>query len=159
MEGAGDPRGRVARSDRRRVETGCRQGEMLLIQNDWVDWRQHHIRIPAGVNKCDIERDIPFDPNGRLATILQKRRFVGGPKGHVFGEDARFRKKSRRSSQKWRGCQTARRVRYSKSSGWALGSAVEHRLHTAGVSGSNPLAPTNLPHRRPVSVAGESPAS
>jgi hypothetical protein len=26
---------------------------------------------------------------------------------------------------------------------WALGSAVEHRLHTAGVSGSNPLAPTN----------------
>ena len=29
--------------------------------------------------------------------------------------------------------------------GWALGSAVEHRLHTAGVSGSNPLAPTNLP--------------
>src|SRR5262249_1698958 len=28
---------------------------------------------------------------------------------------------------------------------WALGSAVEHRLHTAGVSGSNPLAPTNAP--------------
>src|SRR5918993_5303516 len=28
--------------------------------------------------------------------------------------------------------------------GWALGSVVEHRLHTAGVSGSNPLAPTNL---------------
>ncbi len=26
----------------------------------------------------------------------------------------------------------------------ALGSAVEHRLHTAGVSGSNPLAPTSL---------------
>lgn len=26
--------------------------------------------------------------------------------------------------------------------GWALGSVVEHRLHTAGVSGSNPLAPT-----------------
>ena len=30
------------------------------------------------------------------------------------------------------------------SAGWALGSVVEHRLHTAGVSGSNPLAPTNL---------------
>ena len=30
------------------------------------------------------------------------------------------------------------------SSGRALGSAVEHRLHTAGVSGSNPLAPTNF---------------
>ena len=27
-------------------------------------------------------------------------------------------------------------------SGRALGSVVEHRLHTAGVSGSNPLAPT-----------------
>ena len=26
--------------------------------------------------------------------------------------------------------------------GGALGSVVEHRLHTAGVSGSNPLAPT-----------------
>ena len=31
-----------------------------------------------------------------------------------------------------------------RSEGRALGSAVEHRLHTAGVSGSNPLAPTNL---------------
>ena len=30
-----------------------------------------------------------------------------------------------------------------RTQGWALGSAVEHRLHTAGVSGSNPLAPTN----------------
>src|SRR3712207_5629165 len=37
-------------------------------------------------------------------------------------------------------------VQYNLSfTGWALGSVVEHRLHTAGVSGSNPLAPTNLP--------------
>ncbi len=36
------------------------------------------------------------------------------------------------------------RSRWQASEGWALGSAVEHRLHTAGVSGSNPLAPTNL---------------
>ena len=28
--------------------------------------------------------------------------------------------------------------------GWALGSVVEHRLHTAGVDGSNPSAPTNF---------------
>ena len=35
-------------------------------------------------------------------------------------------------------------VKYSTLSSWALGSAVEHRLHTAGVSGSNPLAPTNF---------------
>src|SRR5687768_16667367 len=34
--------------------------------------------------------------------------------------------------------------------GWALGSAVEHRLHTAGVSGSNPLAPTILRGSIPV---------
>ena len=35
-------------------------------------------------------------------------------------------------------------VRYNgrPTSEWALGSVVEHRLHTAGVSGSNPLAPT-----------------
>ena len=26
---------------------------------------------------------------------------------------------------------------------WALGSEVEHRLHTAGVAGSIPAAPTN----------------
>ncbi len=31
-------------------------------------------------------------------------------------------------------------------SGRALGSVVEHRLHTAGVSGSNPLAPTIFSH-------------
>jgi hypothetical protein len=35
-------------------------------------------------------------------------------------------------------------VRHLHDAGsWALGSAVEHRLHTAGVGGSNPPAPTN----------------
>ena len=67
------------------LDTGCRQEEMERIQNDYVDWTLHEIRMPARTNKSDIARNIPFDPKGRLAAILQKRRFIGGPKGYVFG--------------------------------------------------------------------------
>jgi integrase len=67
------------------LDTGCRQEEMERIQNDYVDWNLHEIRMPASTNKSDIARNIPFDPKGRLAAILQKRRFIGGPKGYVFG--------------------------------------------------------------------------
>ena len=49
------------------LETCCRQGEMLRIQNRHVDWPQHQIVIP-GANAKDAEnRRIPFDPKGRLA--------------------------------------------------------------------------------------------
>jgi len=66
------------------LETCCRQGEMLRIQNRHVDWDRHQIVIP-GANAKDAEnRRIPFDPRGRLAPILKRRRELG-PLGHVFG--------------------------------------------------------------------------
>jgi integrase len=68
------------------LETCCRQGEMLRIQNRHVDWPQHQIVIP-GANAKDAEnRRIPFDPQGRLAPIL-KRRAALGPHAFVFGSE------------------------------------------------------------------------
>jgi len=69
------------------LETCCRQGEMLRIQNRHVDWERHQIAIP-GENAKDAEnRRIPFDPDGRLAPIL-KRRASLGPHAFVFGTPA-----------------------------------------------------------------------
>lgn len=66
------------------LETCCRQGEMLRMQNRDVDRTQHQILI-RGVNAKDAEnRRIPFDPKGRLAPIL-KRRTELGPSAFVFG--------------------------------------------------------------------------
>ena len=66
------------------LETCCRQGEMLRIQNRHVEWPQHQIVIP-GANAKDAEnRRIPFDPQGRLAPIL-KRRAQLGLDAFVFG--------------------------------------------------------------------------
>jgi integrase len=66
------------------LETCCRQGEMLRIQNRDVDWTQYQLVI-RGVNAKDSEnRRIPFDPHGRLAPIL-KRRASFGASAFVFG--------------------------------------------------------------------------
>jgi integrase len=66
------------------IETCCRQGEMLRIKNKDVDWTQHQIVI-RGANAKDSEnRRIPFDPNGRLAPILKRRKDLG-PQKYVFG--------------------------------------------------------------------------
>jgi integrase len=66
------------------LETCCRQGEMLRIQNRHVDWEQHQLVIP-GANAKDAEnRRVPFDPQGRLAPVL-KRRAALGPYAFVFG--------------------------------------------------------------------------
>jgi integrase len=66
------------------LETGCRQGQMLRVQNRDVDWPQHQIII-RGVNTKDAEnRRIPFDPRGWLAAILKRRRTLG-PNAFVFG--------------------------------------------------------------------------
>jgi integrase len=72
------------------VETCCRQGEMLRLQNRDVDWAQHQI-VVRGANAKDSEnRRIPFDPHGRLAPIL-KRRAGLGPYAFVFGSpDGKF---------------------------------------------------------------------
>jgi integrase len=69
------------------LETCCRRGEMLRIQNRHVDWEQHQIAIPGRHAKDAENRRIPFDPQGRLAPIL-KRRATLGPSAYVFGSSA-----------------------------------------------------------------------
>jgi integrase len=69
------------------LETCCRQGEMLRIQNRHVDWEQHQIAIPGSNAKDAENRRIPFDPHGRLAPIL-KRRAALGPNAFVFGSSS-----------------------------------------------------------------------
>ena len=66
------------------LETCCRQGEMLRIQNRHVDWERHQVAIPGAHTKDSENRRIPFDPQGRLAPIL-KRRAKLGPSAYVFG--------------------------------------------------------------------------
>jgi hypothetical protein len=66
------------------LETGCRLGEMLKIQNRHVLWETHQIDIPAEHAKDAESRRIPFEPKGRLSQMLQRRRFLG-PKAYVFG--------------------------------------------------------------------------
>jgi integrase len=60
------------------IETCCRQGEMLRIQNRHVDWEHHQIAIPGQNAKDGDNRRIPFDPQGRLTPVL-KRRLALGP--------------------------------------------------------------------------------
>ena len=66
------------------LETGCRLGEMLKIQNRHVLWDTHQISIHAQHAKDAESRRIPFEPKGRLAQLLKRRRFLG-PKAFVFG--------------------------------------------------------------------------
>jgi integrase len=66
------------------LETCCRKGEMLRIQNRHVDWERHQIAIPGKHAKDRENRRIPFDPQGRLAPIL-KRRAALWPSAFVFG--------------------------------------------------------------------------
>jgi integrase/recombinase XerD len=66
------------------LELCCRLGEMLLIQNKRVDWETHTIGIPGHTTKDKENRRIPFDPNGRLAAVLQRRCKLG-PNAFVFG--------------------------------------------------------------------------
>lgn len=66
------------------LDTCCRQGEMLRIQNRHIDWAQHQIVIPAEHTKDAENRRIPFDPYGRLTPIL-KRRSALGLQAYVFG--------------------------------------------------------------------------
>ena len=68
------------------LELCCRLGEMLLIQNKRVDWETHTVGIPGDTTKDRENRRIPFDPEGRLAAILQRRSKLG-PDAFVFGTD------------------------------------------------------------------------
>ena len=66
------------------IETCCRQGEMLRIQNRHVDWERHQIAIPGAHAKDSENRRVPFDPQGRLTPILQRRAKLK-PSAFVFG--------------------------------------------------------------------------
>ena len=44
----------------------CRLGEMLLIQNNRVDWDTHTIGIPADTTKDRENRRTSFHPEGRV---------------------------------------------------------------------------------------------
>jgi integrase len=66
------------------LDTGCRLGEMLKIQNKHVLWDTHQICIPAAHTKDAESRRIPFEPRGRLSRLLSRRRFLGSD-AYVFG--------------------------------------------------------------------------
>jgi len=66
------------------LELCCRRGEMLLIQNKRVNWETCQIGIPGATAKDQENRRIPFNPKGRLAAILKRRKKLG-PEAYVFG--------------------------------------------------------------------------
>jgi integrase len=66
------------------LELCCRRGEMLLIQNKRVNWETHQIGIPGATAKDKENRRIPFNPEGRLAAIPERRAKLG-PDAYVFG--------------------------------------------------------------------------
>jgi integrase len=66
------------------LELCCRRGEMLLIQNKRVNWETFQIGIPGATAKDKENRRIPFNPEGRLAAILERRAKLGAD-AYVFG--------------------------------------------------------------------------
>jgi len=67
------------------LDTGCRRGEMMKIQNKHVDWSHRWIRILKENSKSEVARVIPFEPGSRLEKLLRRRTFLG-PDAFVFGE-------------------------------------------------------------------------
>jgi integrase len=59
------------------LDTGCRRGEMLKIQNKQVDWRHRWIRILKEHSKTEVARVIPFEAGSRLEKLLRRRAFSG----------------------------------------------------------------------------------
>jgi integrase len=67
------------------LDTCCRRGEMMKIQNKHLDWQHRWIRILKEHSKSDVARVIPFDADSRLEKVLRRRAFLG-PDAFVFGE-------------------------------------------------------------------------
>jgi hypothetical protein len=67
------------------LELCCRRGEMLLIQNKRVSWETCQIGIPGATAKNKENRRIPFNPEGRLAAILERRAKLG-PQAYVLAQ-------------------------------------------------------------------------
>ena len=66
------------------LDTGCRCGEMLKIQNTHVDWQHRWIRILKENSKAEVARIIPFERGSRLEEVLRRRAFLGS-EAYVFG--------------------------------------------------------------------------
>ena len=58
------------------LDTGCRRGEMMKIQNKHVDWRHRWIRILKENSKSEVARVILFEPGNRLEQLLRRRTFL-----------------------------------------------------------------------------------
>jgi integrase len=67
------------------LDTGCRRGEMMKIQNKHVDWQHRWIRILKENSKTEVARVIPFESGSRLEKLLRRRAFLGA-ESYVFGE-------------------------------------------------------------------------
>jgi integrase len=68
----------------RALDTGCRRGEMMKIQNKHIDWEHRCIRILKEHSKSKVARVIPFERASRLEEVLRRRAFLG-PDAYVFG--------------------------------------------------------------------------
>ena len=64
------------------LDTGCRCGEMLKIQNQDVEWQHRWIRILKENSKTEVARVIPFERGSRLEEVLRRRAFLG-PEAYV----------------------------------------------------------------------------
>jgi integrase len=86
-----DPAAKLTTGDEMRdriigaLDTCCRRGEMMKIQNKHVDWPHRWIRILKENSKSEVARVIPFDADSRLEKVLRRRVFLG-PDAFVFGE-------------------------------------------------------------------------
>jgi integrase len=66
------------------LDTGCRRGEMMKIQNKHVEWQHRWIRILKEHSKSEMARVVPFERSSRLEDVLRRRAFLG-PDAYVFG--------------------------------------------------------------------------
>ena len=66
------------------LDTGCRRGEMMKIQNKHVEWQHRWIRILKENSKTEVARVIPFERGSRLEEVLRRRAFLGAD-AFVFG--------------------------------------------------------------------------
>ncbi len=78
-------KGETVRDRRLSREEEKKLREMLVIQNKRVSWETFQIGIPGATAKDkEKNRRIPFNPEGRLAAILERRAKLG-PQAYVFG--------------------------------------------------------------------------
>jgi hypothetical protein len=79
------------------LDTCCRKGEMLKIQNRHIEWDRHEIANPSTHAKDRENRRIRFDPDGRLARVFERRKPLG-PDAYVFGTPGGEQQESMRTA-------------------------------------------------------------